>query len=382
VTVADNVVLDGMPRLTFSLWAKKTAAATGGWLLKKHVTYDFSIGASTLSGYIFSNGAVRTNITATVAGINNTDWHHYCVSFDSTTMRVYVDGRRYNAIAAAGPIDATANEIYIGKDPWGGSFAGAVDEVKIFNRALDSIEVVALYQSAAGGNADSAAVRALLDANSVSRAVDGVAVYDSTRRITGLYLQEAGVSMLTAHIGQLTELKLLHCYGDRLLGYPLLTSVSPAIGQCTKLQTLLLNQNNLASLPVEITALQSLTNLSLGDNQLCTLPDTTKNWATAYDADWAATQNCTAVRPDRTSVTTAALFTVRQQAGQITIIRGTLRGELNADIFTTRGRLTYSIQGCPEHEMVWRTEGATAGIYFVRVTNGRTTEVQKLVIVR
>jgi hypothetical protein len=380
-TVADNVILDGMGRLTLSLWAKKTAAATGGSLLKKHVTYDLNISAASVGGYIFSNGAVRTNITATVAGISNTDWHHYCISFDSTAMRVYVDGRLYNTIAAAGPIDATANELYIGKDPWGNSFAGAVDELKIFNRALDSLEVVALYQGGLGGNADSLAVRALLDANSVSRAVDGVAVYDSARRITSLYIQEAGVSMLTSHIGQLTELKVLHCYGDRGLGYPLLTSVSPAIGLCTKLQTLLLNQNNLTTLPVDITAIKSLTNLSLGDNQLCALADTIKNWATVYDPDWAATQTCTQVKPDHLSVIPAPFFVTRN-GEQVTITRGALRGALDADIYVMRGKLVYSIQACPDNEMVWRTDEVKSGIYFVRVTNGTMSYVRKLVIVR
>jgi hypothetical protein len=75
-------------------------------------------------------------------------------------------------------------------------------------------------------------------------------------------------------------------------------------------------------------------------------------------------------------------FSIRQRTGQITITRGTMTGVLDADIYTTRGILVYSIQGCPGNEMTWRVDAAQGGIYFVRVTNGAVSSVCKVVVVR
>jgi len=49
------------------------------------------------------------------------------------------------------------------------------------------------------------------------------------------------------------------------IGLLLLKTIDPAIGNCTKLEELLLNSNELTTLPVEITRLGQLKFLSLGD---------------------------------------------------------------------------------------------------------------------
>jgi hypothetical protein len=382
VRVPDAATLKGMPQLTFALWAKKKSAASGGTALIKHVVYILNIGSNSFDGYVFNDASIRGNYGATVPSINDTNWHHYCVVYNGATVTGYVDGAAKSSSPLTGIVSLYNTDLYVGKDLWGNSFNGAIDDFRMYNWALDSGEVVALKNLSAGGNADSLAVRAILDANGLfAKTVGGTAVFDSTGRVVTLFLQEGGTTQLTSHIGQLTELQTLNCYGDWTLSFPLLISVAPEIGNCTKLTTLKLNINNLASLPVEITKLKNLTNLSLGDNQLCSLPDTIKNWATMYDPDWAATQTCTNVRPDHTA-TSAAPFLIRQTVGQITITRGMLTGVLDADIYTTRGRLVYSIQGCPGNEMIWRTDTAPSGIYFVRVTNGTVSEVKRIVIVR
>jgi hypothetical protein len=171
------------------------------------------------------------------------------------------------------------------------SFAGNLDEMKIFRRALSTNEISALVSAGVNGSADRAAVRTLLDANGLTnKQVDAISVYDKDR-ITKLYLQESGISNITANIGQLSELSLLHVYGDRALPYPLLTQVSSGIGGCLKLTELLLSQNSLTNLPTAITNLTKLTICSIGDNLLCgSYP--WENWANTYDSDWRASQDC------------------------------------------------------------------------------------------
>lgn len=135
------------------------------------------------------------------------------------------------------------------------------------------------------------AIRSILDANGLSeRTVAGVAVVEHGR-VVGLYLQEAGVVKLTDPIGQLTALRTLHLYGDRNLSLPLLKSVSPALGKCTELEELLLNQNDLQSLPREITALKNIRNLAVGDNFMKNLDPTVTAWIRQNDPKGLADQN-------------------------------------------------------------------------------------------
>lgn len=130
---------------------------------------------------------------------------------------------------------------------------------------------------------DVKAVRAILDANGlVNKDVEGVSAVEKGR-IVKLYLKECGITKLTSSIGDLTELRLLHVYGDRRLGLPLLQTVDPAIGNCTKIEELLLNDNDLAALPDSVVKLGSLTHLSLGNNRLANLSPAVKEWAERFD---------------------------------------------------------------------------------------------------
>ncbi|MBN2582796.1 MAG: leucine-rich repeat domain-containing protein [Planctomycetes bacterium] len=141
----------------------------------------------------------------------------------------------------------------------------------------------------AGDHPDYKAVQAILAANDLTRPVVGVSVVENGR-VVKLYLQEGGVKVLPDAIGELTELRVLHLYGDRSLGHPLLEKVSPAIGRCTKLEELLLNQNELRTLPEEIAKLTNLKLLSLADNHLKNLPEAVAAWARKFDPKGLADQ--------------------------------------------------------------------------------------------
>ena len=130
---------------------------------------------------------------------------------------------------------------------------------------------------------DYKAVRAILDANNLkSKTVESASVIKNGR-IVELFLQEGGIAELGDSVGALTALQKLHLYGDRNLPLPRLRKVSPAIGQCTALRELLLNQNELTTLPVEITKLQKLKLLSLAENHLRNLPPEVEAWAKKFD---------------------------------------------------------------------------------------------------
>ena len=296
--VNHNSLLDGMPQLSISVWARKNNAATGGELFKKHVVYNMEVSASGIAGYIYNSDTGKVNFSAAnLTGLNNTNWHHFALVYNGTNVFTFVDGVRTSSNVLSGSVKSSSTVLlYVGREaitPPYNTFAGDIDEMKLFHRALSTNEVAALFANGIAGHADQLAVRAILDANNLTnRLVDAASAYVHDRT-TELYLQEAGVTHLTADIGQLSELTLLHCYGDRALGHPLLTQVAPAIGSCTKLTELLLFQNSLTNLPSAITNLTKLTTFSIGDNLLCgSYP--WENWADTYDPDWRATQDCPA----------------------------------------------------------------------------------------
>lgn len=142
----------------------------------------------------------------------------------------------------------------------------------------------AKIETLSANHPDAQAVRAILDANGLENVkVDGVSAVENGR-IVKLFIKEIGVTNLTHSIGVLTELRLLHLYSDRRLSLPLLKTIDPAIGNCTKLEELLLNSNELTTLPVEITRLGQLKLLSLADNRLKDLPPPVATWANRFDA--------------------------------------------------------------------------------------------------
>ena len=294
--VVNNALLGGMSQLTVSMWARKNSATVAGTLLMKSGAYYITVNDNN-SLKVNIQAAASVVLTPTVTDLNNTNWHHYCLVYDGTNASMYVDGGSpRNSKALTGNVVANTIKLSIGKNevntPYA-TFAGDIDEVKLFRRALSTNEINALVSGGISGRVDRIAVRALLDANGLTnKQVDALSVYEKDR-ITKLYLQEGGVSNITANIGQLSELTLLHVYGDRALGHPLLSRVAPEIGSCTKLTELLLAQNSLTNLPTAITNLTKLTVCSIGENLLCgSYP--WENWADTYDSDWRASQNCPA----------------------------------------------------------------------------------------
>jgi len=130
---------------------------------------------------------------------------------------------------------------------------------------------------------DYRAVRAILDANGLTKKkVEGVAVIENGR-VVELYLQEGGVRVLGDEIGRLAQLRKLHVYGDPELGLPLLEKVSPELARCVHLEELLLNGNDLSALPEELADLRKIRVLSVADNRLGPLPPRLEAWIKRHD---------------------------------------------------------------------------------------------------
>ncbi len=136
-------------RLTVSAWfnasdliGKKTLIGTNwqeGWVFE--IAYWGQIGASM---WIDGKGAPDQIWGGWPAAGS---WHHVAFVFDGTNGILYVDGARAGATNFAGvhALNRFVTPLYVGGRGGQEYFSGAIDDIRIYGRALDSLEIRALY---------------------------------------------------------------------------------------------------------------------------------------------------------------------------------------------------------------------------------------------
>ena len=101
-------------------------------------------------GLIFyvSNGGVDFTLSPDAGtGVWDGNWHHVAGSYDGSSVRLYVDGSQVGTgTPTSNPIGyglSTTNNLVVGSYPGcsGLDFDGAIDEVKVWSRALSPAEV-------------------------------------------------------------------------------------------------------------------------------------------------------------------------------------------------------------------------------------------------
>ncbi|MFB9421176.1 LamG domain-containing protein, partial [Nonomuraea rubra] len=88
---------------------------------------------------IHTTGEVGTGGTASLP-LNT--WSHLAATYDGTTLRLYVNGVLTSERTAGGPIRTDNGVLRIGGNSlWGEYFNGLIDEVRIYNRALNAVQI-------------------------------------------------------------------------------------------------------------------------------------------------------------------------------------------------------------------------------------------------
>ena len=69
-------------------------------------------------------------------------WSYLAVSYDRTTIRLYVNGTQVSTLAATGAIASSTNPLSIGSDSlYGQYFSGLIDDVRVYNTALTQAQI-------------------------------------------------------------------------------------------------------------------------------------------------------------------------------------------------------------------------------------------------
>ena len=73
-------------------------------------------------------------------------WHLLGVTYGEGSLKIYWDGALSSSMAITGPVSTMGNMTTLGMSAVGGSyFSGAIDELKIYDYALNAGEVYSLF---------------------------------------------------------------------------------------------------------------------------------------------------------------------------------------------------------------------------------------------
>ncbi len=153
--------------VTISAWVNMTdyGAWYDHWIMHKgsgiYVNYHLKIREQ--SGYFpefsFTTSDSTSHTWRASTGISTDVWTHVTISYrygDGNSIRLYVDGSHIEGSWISGngnvfPYIGNEN-LYIGgfQNSYNTSFLGSLDEIRIYNRALSSAEIRALYEWAPG----------------------------------------------------------------------------------------------------------------------------------------------------------------------------------------------------------------------------------------
>jgi hypothetical protein len=153
VNISDSVSLDFSGSFTMEYWVKFNNVSGEQWLVSKGGGWNRKGFFSTIGispGVLrFGMGNGTTEVVADNSGFTTGVWYHIVMTYDGLTMRVYSNGVLL-------PNSATNTFAYVNDYPVrvGGSdgtsflpFNGTIDEVRIYNRALNEEEIKAEYEA-------------------------------------------------------------------------------------------------------------------------------------------------------------------------------------------------------------------------------------------
>ena len=153
--------------ITLSAWMRFDGTATSdGRILSKATstnpdTHIFALGPhdnGRLRARLTTDGSTTELFTPDNAISVNT-WHHVVLRYDGAALQILVDGDLAASTPASGDIpEAPGTPVAIGNQPPGAGdrpFSGALDQIRLYARALDDAELSALRMEASFSDPDS-----------------------------------------------------------------------------------------------------------------------------------------------------------------------------------------------------------------------------------
>jgi len=141
VTVPDSASLHLSSAMTLEAWVNP-AVVSAVWrdVIYKGDDNYYLEGTSDTASRPAAGGTCGHQYAAAALPVNT--WTHLAVTYDRTTIRVYVNGTQVSTQPATAAIVSSTNPLSIGSDAiYGQAFNGMIDEVRVYNTALTQAQI-------------------------------------------------------------------------------------------------------------------------------------------------------------------------------------------------------------------------------------------------
>ncbi|HJN77020.1 MAG TPA: PKD domain-containing protein [Myxococcota bacterium] len=146
VTVPHHSRLSGGSAFTADFWFKADAPG-GSQVLFHKGTYDYGVAITGSDLYCGTTDSGGTTYTAEALGVVDGDWHHVACTFNTTYLRLYVDGTREDMVSVGAASATNTDDLVIGEfgSATGFEYEGLIDHLRFVPLSSTAAEVSAMY---------------------------------------------------------------------------------------------------------------------------------------------------------------------------------------------------------------------------------------------
>lgn len=149
VSVNDSPSLDLTNRMTLEAWVRPTASSGWRTVLMKENGSEMSYGMYARESSNRPSVWMRVNPTSgssqsagATPGLPLSTWSHMAATYDGTSLKLYINGTLRATKSQTGSMYVSGSPLKFGGNAvWGEYFAGQLDEIRIYNRALTQSEI-------------------------------------------------------------------------------------------------------------------------------------------------------------------------------------------------------------------------------------------------
>jgi chitodextrinase len=146
VVINDSASLHLTTAVTLEAWVNPSSAPTGWQDVIYKPLDNYFLEASSTNGNKPGTGVLLTSSAEPLvygsARLAASTWAHLAMTYDGTTLKIYVNGTLASSTAQSGTMTTSTNALQIGGDTtFGQYFKGLIDEVRIYNIALTQAQI-------------------------------------------------------------------------------------------------------------------------------------------------------------------------------------------------------------------------------------------------
>jgi Concanavalin A-like lectin/glucanases superfamily/Chitobiase/beta-hexosaminidase C-terminal domain/IPT/TIG domain/Fibronectin type III domain len=146
VTIPDSASLHLTTAVTLEAWVSPSSAPTGWQDVIYKPLDNYFLEAASSNGNKPGTGVLLTSSAEPVvygsAQLAGSTWTHLAMTYDGTTLKIYVNGTLVSSATQSGTITTSTDALQIGGDTtYGQYFKGVIDEVRVYNIALTQAQI-------------------------------------------------------------------------------------------------------------------------------------------------------------------------------------------------------------------------------------------------